>query len=141
MLTGVETAGLVLAAFPLVLDGLSRWLEGLDKVKRWRRIHRQLKNYKIRLQSQRVTYQNTLEWLLVGIVEAGEDIAAMLAEPRGKVWNKAKYDHLLQRRLDRAYDSFFETLKYMFTTLGEIEKKLGIEAGSVSETLLVLYLS
>ena len=137
MLTGVETAGLVLAVFPLVLDGLSHWLEGVDKVKRWRRIHRQLKIYEIRLQSQRVTYQNTLEWLLDGIVEADGDIAAMLADPRGKVWKNAKYDHLLRRRLDRAYDSFFETLKSMFTTLGEIEKKLGMEARTVRQTFLV----
>ena len=137
MLTGVEAAGLVLAVFPLVLDGLSHWLAGVDKVKRWRRIHRQLKNYEIRLRSQRVTYQNTLELLLVGIVEADEDTAAMLAEPRGKFWKKAKYDHLLHIRLDRAYDSFFETLKSMFTTLREIEKKLGMEAGTVSQTFLV----
>ena len=137
MLTGVETAGLVLAAFPLVLDGLSHWLEGLDKVKRWRRIRQQLKNYEIRLQSQKVTYQNSLELLLVDIVQADEDTAAMLAEPRGDVWKKAKYEHLLRRRLDSAYDTFFETLKFMFTTLSEIEKKLGIEAETVSQTFLV----
>lgn len=136
MLTGVETAGLVLAVFPLVLDGLSRWLEGVQKVKRWRRIYRQLKNYEIRLQSQKVTYQNTLELLLDGIVQMGEDTAAMLADPRGDVWKKAKYDQLLRRRLDRAYDTFFETLQFMFTTLNEIEKKLGIEAGTVSQTVL-----
>ena len=137
MLTGVETAGLVLAAFPLVLDGLSRWLEGVQKVKRWRRIHRQLKNYEIRLQSQRVTYQNTLELLLVGIVQTDEDTAAMLADPRGDVWKEAKYEHLLRRRLDRAYDTFFEMLQLMSTTLSEIEKKLGMEAGTVSQTLLI----
>ena len=137
MITGVETAGLVLAVFPLILDGLSHWLEGLHKVKRWRRIHRQLKNYEIRLQSQRVTYQNTLELLLVGIVQTDEDTAAMLAEPRGELWKKAKYDHLLHKRLDRAYDTFFETLNFMFMTLSEIEKKLGMEAGTVSQTFLV----
>ena len=137
MLTGVEIAGLVLAAFPLVLDGISHWLDAVHKVQRWRRIHRQLKNYEIRLQSQRVTYQNTLELLLDGIVQTDEDIAAMLAEPRGEVWKKGKYYHLLHRRLDRAYDTFFETLKSMFTTLGEIEKKLGMEAGTVSQTFLV----
>ena len=137
MLTGVEIAGLVLAAFPLVLDGLSHWLEGVQKVKRWRRIYRHLKNYEIRLQSQRVTYQNTLELLLVGIVQTDEDTAAMLADPRGDFWKKAKYDHLLRRRLDRAYDTFFETLQFMFTTLSEIEKKLGMEAGTVSQTFLI----
>ncbi len=141
MLTGVETAGLVLAAFPLVLDGLNHWLEGVHKVKRWRRIHRQLKNYKIRLQSQRVTYQNTLELLLVGIVQTGEDTAAMLAEPGGEVWKKAEYDYLLRTRLDRAYDTFFETLELMVTTLSEIEKKLGMEARTVSQTFLVWYSS
>ena len=137
MLTGVETAGLVLAAFPLVLDGLSHWLEGLDKVKRCRRIRRQLKNYEIRLRSQKVIYQNTLEWLLADIVQADEDIAAMLAEPKGKVWEKAEYDPLLRKRLAGAYDTFFDMLNIMLTTLREVEKKLGIEAGKVSQTFLV----
>ena len=137
MLTGVETAGLVLAVFPLVLDGLSHWLEGVQKVKRWRRIHRQLKNYEIRLQSQKVTYQNTLELLLVDIVQTDEDTAPMLADPRGDLWKKAEYDHLLRRRLDRAYDTFFEMLELMSKTLSEIETKLGMEAGTVSQTLLI----
>ena len=141
MLPGVETAGLVLAAFPLVLDGLSHWLEGVQKVKRWRRICRQLKNYEIRLQSQRVTYQNTLELLLVGIVQTEEDTTAMLAEPRGDVWRNTNYDHLLQRRLDRAYGTFFETLQLMFTTLSELEEKLGMGAGTVSHTFSMWYSS
>ena len=141
MVTGVEIAGLVLAAFPLILDGLSHWLEGVHKVKRWRQIYRQLKDYETRLQSQRVTYQNTLELLLVGIVQADEDIAAMLAEPRGDLWKKAEYDHLLHRRLDSAHDTFFERLDFMFTTLSEIKKKLGMRAGTVSQTFLVYYLS
>ena len=136
MLTGVETAGLVLAGFPLVLDGLSHCLEGVHKGKRWWRIHLQLKDYKMRLQSQRVIYQNTLELLLVDIVQA-DDIAAMLAEPGGDVWKKAEYDPLLHRRLDGAYDTFFENLDFMLTTLSEIEKKLGIEVGKVSQTFLV----
>ena len=141
MLTGVETAGLVLAVFPLVLDGLSYWLAGVQKVKRWRRIYRQLKNYEIRLQSQRVTYQNTLELLLVGIVQIDEDTAAMLAEPRGDAWRRARYDHLLHKRLDRAYDTFFETLQFMYTTLSEIEEKLGMGAETVSYTFLIWYSS
>ena len=134
MLTGVETAGLVLAIFPLVLNGLSHWLEGLHKIKRWRRVHRQLKIYEIRLQSQKVTYQNTLELLLVGIVQTDDDTAAMLAEPGGEVWKKAKYDHLLRSRLGCAYDPFFEMIELMVTTLREIEKKLGTKAGTVSQT-------
>ena len=136
MVTGVEEAGLVLAVFPLVLDGLSHWLEGVHKGKRWWRIRLQLKNYKLRLQSQRVVYQNTLELLLVDIVQA-DDIAAMLAEPGGDVWKRAEYDSLLHRRLGGAYETFFENLNFMLTTLSEVKKKLGIEVGKVSQTILV----
>ena len=140
MVTAVEEAALVLAAFPLVLDGLSHWLEGVRKGKRWWRIQLQLKNYKMRLQSQKVIYQNTLELLLADIVQA-DDIAAMLAEPGGDIWKKAEYDSLLHRRLDGAYDTFFENLEFILTTLSEVEKKLGIEVGKasqVSQTFLVL---
>ena len=137
MPTGVETAGLVLAAFPLALVGLSQLLEGLHKFRRWRQIHLQVKNYEIRLRSQKAIYRNTLLLLLVKIVQTDEDTTAMLADPTGKVWKKAEYDHLLRRRLDGAYDAFFETLESMVTTLSEVEKKLGIEAGTVSQTFLV----
>ena len=70
-------------------------------------------------------------------MQIDEDIAAMLAEPGGDVWKKAEYDYLLAKRLDRAYDPFFETLNLMVTTLREIEKKLGMEARTVSQTFLV----
>jgi hypothetical protein len=36
MVTGIETAGLVLAAFPLVVNGLGSYVAGADTLRRWR---------------------------------------------------------------------------------------------------------
>ena len=37
MATGIETAGLVLAAFPLVVKGLGAYVDGVRMIKYWKR--------------------------------------------------------------------------------------------------------
>ena len=133
MVSGVETAGLVLAAFPIIVDGLNRWAKGVETMRRWRKIRRELESYALRLQNQKVTYLDTLEQLLVGIVQSNEEMAAMLAEPGGTIWQSQVYDQNLQNRLDRSYEPFRATLTHMNMALKDLEKSVGIETtGNVS---------
>ena len=133
MVTGVETAGLVLAAFPILVDGLSHWVKGVETIRRWQMIRRELDSYALRLQTQSVTYLDTLEQLLVGIVQSNEEMTAMLTEPGGASWQNQEYDRVLQLRLDRSYAPFLATLTHMKLALNDIMKKFGIEkSGNVS---------
>lgn len=126
MASGIETAGLVLAAFPVIVKGLSYYADGLQKIQYWRRYRRELANYARRLRSQRVRYLNMLESLFDGIVESEEELAALVEDPAGPLWKKAKYDKALSARLDHSYEHFLDSLKAMMETLDAMTAKLGI---------------
>jgi uncharacterized protein YeeX (DUF496 family) len=81
--TGVETAGLVLATFPLVVDGLQHWVRGADSIRRRQKVRRELESYATRLKNQRVTCLDTLEQFLTDIFPSDEELAKMTADPGG----------------------------------------------------------
>ena len=110
MVTGVETAGLVLAAFPLLIKGIKGWVDGVEAFRQWRNARRELKSYSVRLQSQQVTCLDTLEQLLADIVQSEKDLSDMLADPRGKLWQTPLYERRLEARLDRSCQPFMATL-------------------------------
>ena len=64
MVTGVETAGLVLAAFPLIVKGLEAYIEGIQKIKQLRDFRKLLKSYSVQLSTQQAIFQQTFQVLL-----------------------------------------------------------------------------
>ena len=106
MVTGVETAGLVLAIFPLVVKGIKSWVEGVETLKSWRRARLELKRYAARAQSQYTTFLDTVEQLLADIVQSDQHLAEMLNDPGGSLWCSLEYEERLRIRLDRSYDQF-----------------------------------
>ena len=99
MVTGIETAGLVLAAFPIVVHGLSRYVEGVETIRYWRRFRRQVADYARKLENQRIRYLDTLEELLDGIVKSNDDLATLINEPTCSAWQDDEYERRLRQRL------------------------------------------
>jgi len=133
MLTGVEIAGLALATFPIAVDGLRRMVEGVETIRYWRRYRVKLEDYACDLEAARVYYLDTLEELLMGIVESDAELAVLINEPGGIAWRKPEYEGSLRRRLDRSYDTYLHILNRMRNALIEMREKLGFdESGKVS---------
>ena len=116
MITGVETAGLTLACFPLAAKAVKSWLEGIETLKTWRKARREMSVYHTRIESQRVFYLNTLEWLLADIVTCGGDMKDLLDKPGGELWRREEFERSLQVRLDRSYEPFVRTLEKVRVT-------------------------
>lgn len=132
MATGVETAGLVLASIPLIVDGLGHYVNGLQTIRYWRRYRRELQNYARALGCQRKKFLNTLELLFDGIVETDEELASLVNDPLGASWRREKFKKSLMVRLDHNYEDFLETLQNMHDSLEEIAAKLKLgESGKV----------
>lgn len=132
MVTGVETAGLVLATFPIVVSGLSHFAEGVDTIKSWRRYRRQLTNYARTLEAEYVIYRNTVEELLDGIIHSDEELNMLLEDPGGLCWQKPQYEDQLRRRLDHSYPSYLVTMTDILTAVQAVQKKLGLgDSGKV----------
>ena len=128
MATGVEVASLVLATFPLVIKGLESYAKAVEKFEAWRSYRRELNTYVRKLETCRVTYLNTTELLLDGIVESAEDLEMMLSNPASSLWQKPMYKDQLRSRLHRSFGSYLENSEHMLDRLENMKDKLGLES-------------
>jgi hypothetical protein len=131
MVTGVETAGLVLAVFPLVVNGLGSYVAGANTLRRWRneRMYgRELKHLQRQLETQRVIYLNTLEELLAGIVHSDADRALLINDPSGPTWKHKEYETLLHERLGQSYHAYLATVNDLHESITLLEEKTSLNA-------------
>ena len=128
MVTGVETAGLVLATFPIIISFLEHYVKGVEAIQRWRFYTRELDAYARKLEISRVTYLNTTTKLLDGIVKSQDDLATMLSDPVSALWKKPEYTDSLRIRLDKSYEVYFATTNDMMQRLESLKTKLKIDA-------------
>ena len=128
MVSGIESAGLVLATFPIIVSFLEQYVRGVETIQKWRFYTRELAVYARKLEVQRVTYLNTTEKLLDGIVESENDLATMLSNPASAPWQKLDYTDRLRIRLHHSYDVYFATTHDMMQKLESLKTKLGIDA-------------
>lgn len=135
MATGVETAGLVLATFPIVVICLKHYVEGVETVKRWHHYRQELTRYARKLETERILYLDMTVELLGDLVDP-EDLRAMLLDPASIIlWQKPEYKNALQTRLGTSYDNYVARAEDMLATLESIKQRLGIgPSGTVGES-------
>lgn len=133
-MTGFEVAGIALAVFPILVDGLVRFVDGVQTIKHWRRYRVRLQEYADIMGTQGVYYQDTLEELLTGIFE--DEITDLMAQPRGAIWKKPEYEEKLRQRLGRSYEAYLQTSDNLVNALCTMCEKLGVNSsgkvGSIS---------
>ncbi|KAI4261033.1 MAG: hypothetical protein L6R42_003760 [Xanthoria sp. 1 TBL-2021] len=127
MATGIEIAGLTLAAFPIVIDGLSRFVEGVRIIKTWGTFRRELATYQYGLRSARAFFQNTIEELLEGIATQ-EDIMTFRRNPDGLATPNPQYEEQLKARLDHDYDNCLEAMARILSAMETLRSKLDLDA-------------
>jgi hypothetical protein len=131
MVTGVETAGLVLAVFPLVVNGLGSYVAGANTLRRWRneRMYgRELKHLQRQLETQRVIYLNTLEELLADIVHSDADRALLINDPSDPTWKRKEYETLLHEKLGQSYHAYLATVNDLCESITLLEEKTSLNA-------------
>jgi hypothetical protein len=135
MVTGIETTGLILASFPLVVNGLGSYVAGANTLRRWRneRMYgRELKHLQRQLETQRVIYLNTLEELFTGIVYSDAERALLINDPSGPNWRRKEYETLLHERLGQSYHAYLATVNDLHESITLLEGKTSLNA---SETV------
>lgn len=126
-------AGIALAAFPLLVNGLVGFVDGVQTIKHWRRYRVRLEDYGDFMRTQGVYYQDTLEELLIGIVQSEDEITDLMAQPRGAIWKKPEYEEKLRLRLGRSHEVYLKTADKMVNALFSMCEKLGVDSsGKVS---------
>ena len=137
-MSGIETAGLVLAVFPIVVRGLQQFTEGLETIKNWKRYHRELSKYARTLETQRIVYLNTIERLFEGIIQSNDELEVLMKDPGLAFSRSSQYEERLSTRLGRSYANYSRIMADMLEALRAARNELGIdENGKVCFVLLL----
>ena len=131
----METAGLVLAIFPLAIEGVRFYLRGLESIKRWWRHARVLRELLRALEMEKVKFEESCEELLYEIVDT-QDLNRLLESPGGPEWQQQDLQAAFKDRLGRSYGVFMAAVAAMKTALGTLNEKLDIHEGNVVRFLI-----
>lgn len=98
-MSGIEVAGLVLGALPLLLQGIDSYASSLSRIDQTVNPSRELSKARDRLYLESVIFDNTCRILLAGITSP-EEIDALLREPEGKQWKEPSLQWKFEQILD-----------------------------------------
>lgn len=134
MITGVETAGLVLAIFPLLVSALEHYQEGFESLNDWWRFRTEFLGFIHSVGRQAILFDENLEELLSPIIISDAEMDALLRDPTGPSWRRAGLEVKLMDRLPKSYESYRTTITDMKETMDALQKKLGIQNGKLTWT-------
>ena len=126
-MSGVEIAGLVLGAVPLLISACEHYVEGIDTMKKWWRFEREISNTKRTLIAEQVVLQGTCERLLDGLVSASK-LEHLLENAGSEEWKDKDLEKKLKHRLGKAYASFLACLLEMERLVGALSEMLEVSS-------------
>ncbi|KAL8780645.1 MAG: hypothetical protein Q9213_006382 [Squamulea squamosa] len=128
MVTGVETAGLVLAALPLIISALEHYNEGIETLKNFVRYRVMIAELAKNLTVERRKFITTCEKLLSGIVESEVKLALLLHNPSSAAWKEQSLAERLQERLRDSYAVYFYVAHELEEALATLADKIGLDS-------------
>ena len=123
MVTGIETAGLVLAVFPIIVEGLKVYLDGISSIKKYWQFIAVLKRLIRDLLVEEVKFSNTCTELLHDLVDSSE-LIRLLEKPGGERWRTTELQIKLKERLGRGLQAYMEAVIDMTDCLEDFRRKL-----------------
>ena len=124
-MSGIEVAGLVMAAFPLVISGIQFYIDGCDKVERWRKWESVLAHLARNIKAEHRIFRNVCKRL---------ELEISLDSQRSREITDAQIS-ALERRLGDSYDDFVAVARDLAKILVKCRKKLDLDKdGNVRKT-------
>lgn len=135
-MSGIELAGLILGAIPLVIAALENYEDGLGKVKAFWKWEDQLSDAIRKLWYQYTSYELTIRVLLASITDDVE-LEAMLGDPSSKLWADPTIESRLRERLTTAYKPYLYTVADIESAISQIAVSLNLERSNEVLVLLI----
>lgn len=98
-MSGVEIAGLVLGAFPIVVQLIEGYKEGCQPLTSWLRFRKTFLGLIQGIRYQETRLDNNVRRLLLPLVEEEEELNELLNNPGGDGWKDPKLEEALRCRL------------------------------------------
>lgn len=131
MVTGVEIAGLVLGSFPLLIEGLKAYGDGVETIMKMRvsPCKTILDGFLRQIKVEAFNYETICEGLLYGRIST-EVLDAVKANPRSSAWKSPEVQRALEKCLpQRQIDLLSDTLDDLGLILETLATKLRVVDG------------
>jgi len=142
MPTGIEIAGVVLGAFPLAIEGIKAYGDGMKTVKDMKNYQQILRQFSRELTVERCKYDNTILGLLTGLV--GQTKATrMKTNLQGDEWNDKDFRSKLKAEMgsvEETLDNWLYVAKQLNETLSTVCEKFKLSPGQVLPPVLYIAL-
>lgn len=102
-MSGIEIAGLVLGAFPLLIFALESYRESSEVIGNWYRIQRPYRHSVRTIGIQEVQFERNLERFLLPLVVDDAEFKVLMEDPAGKGWEDPDLESRLRTRLPGSY--------------------------------------
>lgn len=138
-MSGVEVAGLVLGAFPLVISAMDHFEDTKKVTSTWWRIKRAHKRDVGRVKDCQLKFKLNLKELLLPMVLDGTvttgDYERLLANPGGEGWKEEHVDSALAERLAECHERYVEILQEMVDSMARLSKAFRVGDASFQDRL------
>ncbi|CAJ2511366.1 Uu.00g069910.m01.CDS01 [Anthostomella pinea] len=125
-MSGLEVAGLVLGALPLVITALEHYESSIDHAKAFYKYEYELERTMSELWMEHLNYDMTLKTLLMGITSPLE-LEEMMNQPDSPLWKSNELAAELQDKLGVAYNAYLHIIKQMEKQVKDLFNALSID--------------
>lgn len=134
-MSGIEIAGLLLGAFPLIISALEHYRQSAEVFEDWLHIKTDYTKCRQEIKFHEMAFGFNLERFLLPLVVDDDEIAALVAEPGGMKWKDPALEDILKTRLPKSYELFLDTIYAIQSTMDDLKEELGVSREAFQEGL------
>lgn len=124
-MSGIEVAGLVLGALPLIVSGLEYYAEGVSTLKVMFNAPSEFKSLSRRLRVEQKIFKNSIELLLHDCIENNQLLSDLMSDNADSdLWSDPEVENALRQKLQSSYTVYLETMSSLETTLLQFKDRL-----------------
>ncbi|RDL42220.1 uncharacterized protein BP5553_02199 [Venustampulla echinocandica] len=123
-MSGVELAGIVLGAFPLMISALEHYRKTAEVLEGWWKVKTEYRKCMRNLKYHKLAFEENLEELLLPLIADEEKLQLLINDPGGPEWKDPRLEVALTERMPKTYSSYLDTIEMMMEVVQELNDAL-----------------
>lgn len=133
VMSGIEIAGLVLGAFPLLISAAEHYREGCESIKDWWQFEGVYLTFRNKVKTEETLFRTYMISVLLEDLDSVEDAERLCNDPDSPEWKDGVLEVSLRERFDSSYSTILISLTGMKRVMTRLQEKLGIDTSSSGE--------
>ena len=125
-MSGIEIAGLVLGAFPVLIEALQKYRAGADMLDDWWRYRTAYLKSEQQLKVAGVFFEGNVERLLLPIVIDDLERKHLIDNPKAELWTNLDLESRLKNSLPKSYDVVLHTIVSICECIECLRREFGL---------------